>query len=541
MSEIKLQDQVHVATLRRQDSDINIVWDESNPNSNRDSANSTPIERPGSPFDNIIARPERPRLDFRLSNAEFTHLHSTQPDVSISLPDQLELEKDIMTSRNPPKNLLRIISIFIWEITCGFSDAAPGAILPYMEESYGLTYTTVSLIWMSNAAGFIFIACVSHKLQAWLGKSKILTFGTCCSIIMYAIVLSGTLFPVIVAAFFSGGMGIATDLAQANVFLARLHKLSKYLSFCHASYGVGATVSPLIATSFISAGIEWHYFYLLLLGMMIFNSVFFYYAFKGADEDLAYWDYKHEQELVESELPVDENGIGLADLDLNGVPKPVPKPERKQIKQGDHSELIAATKSSTTWLVAFFVLFYQGSEVSLAGWIVTFLLDYRGGPTSSGYVASGFWGGLTLGRLLLTRPLHVKFGVRRSVLVVSIISIILVALVWIIPNVLAAGVLVSIAGVFIGPNFPLMIALSTDLLPRKIQVVALTIVTAFGSSGGALFPFIIGIMSQQIGPFVVLPAFIVLYFLMIVIWICLPNKERIAKGHNNLTIWQKLW
>lgn len=550
MSEIKLQDQVHVATLRRQDSDANISWDGSNPNSNRESANSTPLERSSSGvFDNIIARPERPKLNLRLSNAEFTNIHNvhmTIADDSDILPDQVVPEKNIMTSRNPPKNMIRIIAIFIWEITCGFSDATPGAILPYMEESYGLTYTTVSLIWMSNAAGFIFIACVSHKLQAWFGKSKILSFGTCCSIIMYAIVLSGTLFPVIVVAFFVGGMGLATDLAQANVFLARLDKLSKYLSFCHASYGVGATISPLIATAFISAGIPWHYFYLLLLGMMLFNTALFYYAFRGADEDLAYWDHHHEEEFLRSqspieENPVEENGIGLADLDENGIPQPVAKPEPKQIKKGDHAELIAATKSSTTWLIAFFVLFYQGSEVSLAGWIVTFLLDYRGGPTSSGYVASGFWGGLTLGRLLLTRPLHTRFGVRRSVLVVSIISIVLVALVWIIPNVLAAGIIVSIAGIFIGPNFPLMIALSTDLLPRKIQVVALTIVTAFGSSGGALFPFIIGIMSQHIGPYVVLPAFIVLYFLMIVIWICLPNKERMMKGQNDLTMWQKLW
>jgi len=55
-----------------------------------------------------------------------------------------------------------------------------------------------------------------------------------------------------------------------------------------------------------------------------------------------------------------------------------------------------------TWLLALFLLGYVGAEVSLGGWIVTFMMRVRGGaPFASGLVATGFWLGLTVGRFVL--------------------------------------------------------------------------------------------------------------------------------------------
>ncbi|EGV60751.1 MFS general substrate transporter [Yamadazyma tenuis ATCC 10573] len=436
-----------------------------------------------------------------------------------TIPSQTPPERPLMTSRFPQRNLWRVTAICLWGVTAGFSDATPGAILPYIESDYGLTYTTVSLIWISNAMGFILVACLSHQIQRVLGKRMSLVMGTASSVIMYATVSTGTVFPAIVAAFFVGGVGQASVSAQANVFLARLDKSSKYLAAYHGCYGIGATISPLIATVIVSAGVTWHYFYLIVLGMMMANGVMFVFAFKGADEDLAPWDHDVEPSVGPTESPTDEQGVGLVDLGPSAISQPAAK------TSSSHSVFMEAVKFPITWMLAFFVLFYQGSEVSLAGWIVTFLLDYRHGSASVGYVASGFWAGLTIGRLVLTRPLHKYVGISRSIIIASLLAIVFVALTWAIPNVIVAGVIVSISGIFVGPIFPLMIAASVDYLPRKIQVVSLTITTAFGSSGGALFPFIIGIMSQRFGPFIVLPGFIILHSMMLGLWLCFPRKE----------------
>ena len=58
-------------------------------------------------------------------------------------------------------------------------------------------------------------------------------------------------------------------------------------------------------------------------------------------------------------------------------------------------------------LMAFFLFTYVGVEVTIGGWIVTFVINERGGGPSSGYISSGFFGGLTIGRVVLL-PINKK-------------------------------------------------------------------------------------------------------------------------------------
>lgn len=55
-----------------------------------------------------------------------------------------------------------------------------------------------------------------------------------------------------------------------------------------------------------------------------------------------------------------------------------------------------------TWLTAFFLLGYVGAEVALGGWIVLFMINVRkGAEFASGMTATGFWLGITVGRVVL--------------------------------------------------------------------------------------------------------------------------------------------
>lgn len=403
-----------------------------------------------------------------------------------------------MTLNNPPRNRWRTIACILWGFLLGFSDAAPGALLPHIEEYYDINYAAVSCIWVSNAVGFIIIALGSDKIEPLLGKQKALLASCVLSVIMYALVASGTVFPVVVIGFLFGGMGAGIGVAQTNVFLSRMLKKAQLLSFLHAAYGVGATISPIIATATVNAGVTWHFFYLILLGLYLVNGVNLFLAFGNAN-DLEPWQEEGEA--------------------TTGNLKP-------------------AAKSPITWLLSLFILLYQGAEVAMAGWIVTFLFDFRhGNPSTMGYVALGFWGGLTIGRLVLTNVLSRCTGIRRGVFIVSILSIVFVVLAWVIPLVVAVAVLTCLAGIFIGPNYPLMVAFTTTegLIPRKIQVITITVMTAFGSSGGALFPFLTGLISQLAGTYVIMPIFISLYGTMTFIWMLLPNVER--QGNSKLLRW----
>ena len=55
-----------------------------------------------------------------------------------------------------------------------------------------------------------------------------------------------------------------------------------------------------------------------------------------------------------------------------------------------------------TWLCSLFLFGYVGAEVALGGWIVKFMLEVRhGAPFGSGMTATGFWMGITVGRIVL--------------------------------------------------------------------------------------------------------------------------------------------
>lgn len=64
--------------------------------------------------------------------------------------------------------------------------------------------------------------------------------------------------------------------------------------------------------------------------------------------------------------------------------------------------LVRLPNARVTWICALFLLGYVGVEVALGGWIVKFMLEVRDGAQfASGMTATGFWMGITVGRIVL--------------------------------------------------------------------------------------------------------------------------------------------
>lgn len=71
-------------------------------------------------------------------------------------------------------------------------------------------------------------------------------------------------------------------------------------------------------------------------------------------------------------------------------------------KTGLGQALFRRPSARITWICAIFLLGYVGIEVALGGWIVTFMIRVRnGGRFASGMTATGFWLGITVGRVVL--------------------------------------------------------------------------------------------------------------------------------------------
>jgi len=202
---------------------------------------------------------------------------------------------------------------------------------------------------------------------------------------------------------------------------------------------------------------------------------------------------------------------------------------RQRAEEGDAKKLQMlwrAMKNITTILGALFIFTYQGAEVAISGWVITFLITYReGNPDHVGYVTAGFWAGITLGRFILSRPAH-KLGEKITVVALVAGSVAFQLLAWLVPNVVGDAVAVAILGFLLGPIYPCSMNVFSRLLPKNIQMSSLSIISAVGSSGGAVVPFITGISAQQVGTFILHPIAIGCYVLMETSWLTLPRIKK---------------
>lgn len=338
-------------------------------------------------------------------------------------------------------------------------------------------------------------------LRERLGRSKTLFVAEAIIVASYIPLVCTAPFPVIVVSFFLTGFGMSTVLAITNHFGGSMRNSTTVLGFMHGSYGVGGILGPLIATSIAAvAHALWSRFYFITLAASVFSACFASWAFVGYEQEVA-----PPQSLVGTD---------------EAAARPVPGPASSLI--GMFSEL----SSRVVLLGALLIFAYQGAEVSISGWVISFLITSRDGdPSRVGYVTAGFWGGITLGRFLLS-PLAHKLGEKRFVYGIVVGAAVFELLVWLVPNVVGDAVAVAIVGLLLGPVWPCAGSVFMRGMSRSQQVRGFSVISAFGSSGGAAAPFVTGLLAQVVGTFVLNPIAIFLFGVVIACWYGLPDKQK---------------
>ncbi|KAG8527584.1 uncharacterized protein KY384_007737 [Bacidia gigantensis] len=411
-------------------------------------------------------------------------------------PDQDEATEALQTLSSPPINKYRVLAACLMNFGNGLNDSAPGALIPYMEKDYHIGYAIVSLIFVANAIGFLSAAPLTHALQSRIGRGK--TYAISLSIFStgFIMLVCHPPFPVVVLSFFFLGLGMAINLALSNVFCANLAKGTTILGFMHGSYGIGGTIGPLMATGLVTHGRSWSTFYYIMLAVGLMNLAIAFFSFRT---------YEIDSPVSHSLQPTQSNPTGTT---------------------SKSALLWQAVHNRTTILGALFIFAYQGAEVSISGWVISFLISYRhSSPSRVGYVTSGFWGGITLGRFLLSPWAH-KIGEKASTFFLIGGAAAFQLLVWLVPNVIGEAVAVSIVGLLLGPVYPCATAVFSRLIPRRLQMSSLAFVSALGSSGGAVAPFFTGLLAQSSGTWVLHPICIGLFLTMLFMWLALPRQSK---------------
>ncbi|KPI40594.1 Bypass of stop codon protein 6 [Cyphellophora attinorum] len=377
-------------------------------------------------------------------------------------------------------NVFKTMSTFLGFIVMGANDAAYGAILPYLQRYYDTSYTVVSLVFLSPFVGYIASATTNNLLHKTFGQRGIAIIGPTCHIISYIVICTHPPFGALVVVFILAGYGNGVLDAAWNSWIGNLANPNELLGFLHGFYGLGAVISPLVATTMITrGGLEWYTFYYIMIAAAVLEL---------AASTAAFWDM---------------TGLKFRQLMSDDAVRGATR---------------AALKTRVAWIGAVFLLVYVGIEVALGGWIVEFMIQVRDGqPFESGMVATGFWLGLTVGRFILGF-ITPRLGENLSIFVYLLFAMAMQLLFWLVPQFIVSSVAAALVGFFLGPLFPAVVVAITKLLPPHLHVATVGFAAASGGGGACILPFAVGAIAQKAGVRVLQPIILAMLALALLLW-----------------------
>ncbi|KAM0554667.1 hypothetical protein ACHAPJ_006736 [Fusarium lateritium] len=320
-----------------------------------------------------------------------------------------------------------------------------------------------------------------------MGQRGVAILGPVCRLIAYIPVALHPPFPSLPCFMLFTGFGNGVQDSGYNAWIGNMQRANELLGFLHGAYGLGGTIGPLIASAMITEGhLEWYTFFYIMIGLVAIELIVGTAAFWGATGE----EYRRRVRF--------EHGKNRATTRM-------------------------AMNKSITWIVAAFLLGYVAAEVSLGGWIVTFMLRVRHAkPFLAGLTVTLFWLGLTLGRVILGFITE-RVGEKTAIMVYLMLSIGLELLYWLVPNFIASIIFVMLLGFFLGPLFPASMVAATKLLPTDYHVSAIGFAAAVGGGGAAVGPFAVGAIAQRTGVHVLQPIVVGLLGAITIVWLLLPG------------------
>ncbi|KJK66024.1 FucP [Aspergillus parasiticus SU-1] len=426
---------------------------------------------------------------------EPTNEQARQPSITENREDADEPNK----WNHPRSNIIRVLTTFWVFFVMGANDAAYGVGV-CLEEYYNIPYMIVSLVFLSPLVGYVLAALVNNKLHMALGQRGVALIAPACHLIAYIISCIHPPYPALVVAYIFAGIANGLHEAAWNTYIGSLDNPNELLGLLHGVYGLGAVISPLVATNMITkAKVPWYYFYFFMIGISVIEAVLcptVFWRFTGAA-------FRQSQEQSDEDSG-DKAQNGLRDA------------------------LFTRPAARVSWLSSFVLLFYVGVEVTVGGWIVTIMMEVRNAaPFPSGMTATGFWLGITAGRVVLGF-VTARLGEKLATTIYITCAIVCALIVWLVPNFYVSAVVVAIQGFLLGPLFPCVVAVITKLLPKHLHVAAVGFVAAFGGAGAAVLPFVAGGIAQGTGTGVksLLPFVVGVSAGILLLWLGLPRQRK---------------
>lgn len=393
---------------------------------------------------------------------------------------------------NPKSNILKVLVAFIGFTVMGLTDSAIGALLPSIEQHYDLSDVQVSLAILIPFAGSLVSTVLSNWFHYQLGRGGVAILGVACMLCNYLCAQTCPPFPVLVMFFTVGGMGAGLLNGTLNAWIGAFADAHGVLGVLQGFYALGGIVGPALITYILSQGVPWYFYYRVMAIVAACLLVVDIYAFRKDGPQ------QYREKCVEDDSSDEES---------------------------ESASFWDAFHLKQVWLLSALVYCYQGTEMGLSHWVVTYMIRARhGDPKKMGLISSCLWTGLTLGRIMLGFVTGRFKNQKRVVSIYFAAALVADLAFWFITGDIASSAVAIFAiGFFTGPAYPSAMILATSILPKRMHVPGISAATGLAGVGAAMFPVVIGAALSLLGAPSLQP--IIFFFLSLTtcIWILMPS------------------
>lgn len=196
-----------------------------------------------------------------------------QTDAQDGSPGAVEGEAT-QSWKQPRQNAFRVLAVYWSFFVFGLNDGAYGALLPFFEAYYHIAYLRVSSIFLSPLLGYTLAALLNSAVHARSGQRGIAVLAGCCHIATYTVISVHPPYPVIIVMYAIGGFGYGLIDGAWNAWTGSMKEANAIQGLLSASYSLGATISPIMATSMSKKqGWNWYSFYWLMVSYRDLQTV----------------------------------------------------------------------------------------------------------------------------------------------------------------------------------------------------------------------------------------------------------------------------
>lgn len=347
-------------------------------------------------------------------------------------------------------------------VAIGINSGLLGVAWPSIRGEFGLALDAVAALFVVSTIGFVGGSVISGQMVSRMGLLPFLALGNVISAAGFMTAALAPAWPVMVAGGLLTGFGSAAIDTGSNIYVAGNHSV-RTMNWMHASFGLGATVGPLVVTAALALALGWRYAYGLVAVIHLTLAIVIFLRSRGI-------------RVAAASAGAHGEGHGIM----------------------NRARLAETLRMPMVWLGVLLFLIYAGVEVTTGQWTFTLFTESRGvSAYAAGILTSVFWGMLTVGRVIFGAWAN-RIGIER-LLRWSMVGAIVAAVLVVFQSVPLGFAGIGLMGLALSAIFPTLTSDTPNRVGLTHAATTIGYQTAAASVGIAILPGLAGAIAERAG------------------------------------------